>query len=616
MIISLPVHINGHFLIDNLEEHHSVCENWNQSLVEKVIAPAYVELIDAISKSGLIDIPDTMKQFYSLFPQPDLPILAKKGDKEKIGNAAILSIPQLFYKELLDHNSSVLILDEVSPSETCHWMSVKSCLFCVSYVCEKTKETLSISDELHHTLVSLGLRITIAPNSIYHGCAQADHSFGALARVEPEKVVKHLQKLKLTMENKEIIKRHIQCLLQYCVSGYSTQDIPSLFSNSLYLLAKDNTLQREYLFHSQFSDLLPHRADKFTDPNLEKSKVGQKLQFCKVIRSLPLKYVSDNIDLPDSRNTVYSFNTVDLNTIKFLWEYFKHHSQASPVSTRKYFSSQLAKYFSSKVIIPTENDKLYPVCLSKALIRNTSGRCNNCGVMKKLGYLEIDFKKFEISNKSQLSSIINNLTSCFIDGEDIVDCFRLSNPQNCNVQLSDAEATSFASSLGTVSRSQLQQVSSFLLEMPLFYAADGSRVSLHGVIKAYILTSTNVPLDGIPNIDGGQAVLKITNTKAINDLYDSVIPNKIYVCPEEFYVQLVLPSIVNLELNSAKKHVNHLFSHKETMRKAWAKLQNTPFIQHNSQFCKVSNLYDHRVEFFSTFMQGSVLPTSWHDKII
>ena len=614
VIISLPVHINGHFLVNNPEEHHSVCEHWNRSLVEKVIAPAYIELVVAIRKSGLIGTSDTKNWFYSLFPKPDLSVLVKKGDKEKIGNDAVWAIPHLFYKELLDRNPSVLILEEASPSITYQWASVKKsqCLFRVSYVCVKTKEILSVSDELCHALVCLGLRITIAPNRIHDGCSQVDRLYNALARVEPEKVVKHLQQLKLTVENKEIIKRHIHCLLQYCVSGYSSQEVPSLFSKALYLLAKDNSLQREYLFKSQFSDLLPHKADRFADPVLENSEVGKRLQSCQVICTLPMKYVSDNMDLPESKNNVYSFISVNLDAIKLLWEY---HSQSALLPTPKQFSSQLAEYFSTKAIIPTKDDTLYPVCLSKTLVRSSSSKCNNCKVMKKLGYVEIDFTKFVISNKSQLNTIINNLTSCFTNGEDIVKCFRLSNPQNCNVQLSDAEATSFSSSLGTVSSSQLQRVSSFVLEMPLFYAADGSRVSLHGVIKAYILTSTSVPLDGVPLRDGGQVVLKITNTKAINNLYDGVIPKRIYIGPEEFYLQLVLPSIATLELNAAKKHVKHLFTHKETMSKAWTRLQTTPFIQHNSQFCKVSNLYDHRVEFFSTFMQESVLPTSWCDKM-
>ena len=614
IIINLPVHINGHFLVENSKEHRTDCDDWNQSLVEKVIVPAYIELIITISKSDLIDTHDTRRWFYSLFPQPNFP---KRGDRERIGNAAILSIPQLYYKELLERNPAVLILEEATPSITCHWMSVKSCLFCISFFCQKSKETLSVSDELRHALVSLGLRITIAPNSVFHGCLQVDHSFDALAKVEPEKVVKHLRKLKLTMENKEIIKRHIQCLLQYCVSGYSPQEVPSLFRNALYLLAKDNTLQRGCLFQSQFSDLLPHKADRFANPMLEKSKVGERLQLCQVICSVPMKYISDNIDLPDSKNTVYSFSSVNLDAIKLLWEYFRHHSvtRASCATSPEEFSSQLAKYFSTKVIIPTENDTLYPVCLSKTLVRSSSSRCNNCKVMKKLGYLEIDFKKFDVGNNSQLNSIINNLTSCFTDGEDIVSCFRLISPQNCNVELSDSEATSFASSLGKASSNHLQKVSGFVLEMPLFYAADGSRISLYGVTKAFIMTSTNVPLDGIPIRGGTQVVLKTTNTKAIKDLYNGVIPNRVYVDSEEFYLQLVLPTIATLELNAAKKHIKHLYSQKETMSKAWAKLKNTPFIQHNSQPCKVSNFYDYRVELFTTFMQESILPTSWRDKV-
>ena len=614
-VISLPVHINGHFL-EYSEEHHSdsVCEDWNRSLVENLITPAYVELIIAISKSSLVGTADTKKWFYSLFPQPDSPGSASKRDREEIGNIPVWLIRHLFYKELLECNPSVLILEEANPSESCQWVRVKKshCLFRVPYICEETRETLSVSDELCHVLVSLGLKITIAPNSIHFGCSQVDRLYEASARVEPEKVVKHLQQLRLMAENRDIIKRHILCLLQYCIDGYTSQEIPSLFSKALYLLAKDNSLQRGCLFQSRFSELLPHKADRFVDPVLERSNVGKRLQSCKVICTLPMKYVSDNMDLPQSKTNVYSFSSVNLDAIKLLWEYY---SQAVLLPTPEQFSSQLAEYFSTKPIIPTKNDTLYPVCLSKTLVRSSSSRCNNCSVMKKLGYVEIDFKQFTISNRSQLNTIINNLTSCFTDGEDIIKCFRLTNPQNCSVQLSDTEATSFASSLGKASSGQLQKVSSFVLEMPLFYAADGSRVSLHGVTKAYILTSTSVPLDGVLLRDGAQIVLKTTNSKAINDLYVGVISKRVYVDPEQFYLQLVLPSIATFELNAAKKHVKHLFTHKETMNKAWSKLQDTPFIQHSGELHTVKSLYDHRIEFFSTFMQESVLPTSWRDKM-
>ena len=614
IIVSLPVHINGHFLVNGPRKQLETSV-WNESLAEKVIVPAYVEFIIAISKSDLIDAPDTRSWFYSLFPNPNLPVLVNKVDRQEIGNSAISRITQLFYRELLQCNPSILILEEPSPSLTCHWMSVKSCLFCVPYVCEKSKKTLSVCDKLRSALVSLGLKITIAPNIIHQGCSEEDNLFGELTRVEAEKVVKHLLKLKLTTENKEIIKENIQCLLEYCISGYTTQEIPQLFSNGLYLVAKDQTLQRRALFQSQFSDLLPHMAGRFVDPKLEKSKVGKILQFYKVICLLPLKYVSDNINLPDSKNLVYGFNDVNLSTVKLLWEFFIYHSKVSHAATSEQFSSQIIKYFSTKAIIPTEDDRLYPVCLSKALLRNSSGRCNNCRVMKKLGYVEIDFKKLEISNKSQLNTVVNSLTSCFTDGEDIVDCLKLSRPQNVNVQLSDTEATSFAISLGTASSNHLQQVSSFILEMPLFCAADGSRITLHGVTKVFILTSTSVPLDGISILDRGQAILKISNTEAINNLYKIVIPKKVYVDSEKFYLQLVLPVLPNLGLDAAKKHIKHLFSHRQTMSTAWDKLKNTPFIWHNNRYYKVSNLCDHRIEFFTTFMQECVLPTSWHDKI-
>ena len=619
---NLPVHINGHFLVDKSRKHleSNACEgleDWNKSLAEEVIVPAYVDLIMTVHFKCLVDPADTRSRswFYSLFPRQNLSA-SIKIEKEKVDEVSTLNIIQLFYRELLQQNPAILIREEPSPSLTCHWMNVRSCLFCVPFTNDKTESMLCIDNELRSTLVSLGLQVTNAPNYIYHECTHVDSSFTALARIEPEKVVKHLQTMKLTVANKEIIKKNIQCLLHYCTSGYKSQEIASLFSDTLYLVAKDGSLQRRSLFQSHFSDLLPHRADKFIDPKLESSKVGERLQSCGVICSLPLEYVLDNVDLPDESISC-NLSDINLSTLKLLWEFLIDYSQAN---RSECLSSLLIKHFSTKAVIPTRDDKVYPICFSKILVRESSelsSICDNCRVMKKLGYPQIDYKKIGISDRSHLSVIINKFTSCFVKGEDIVNCFKLCGPQNCNIQLSDSEATSFSTSLGSTSSNQLQEVSSHILNMPLFHAVDGSRISLHGMTKAFILTSTTVPHDGLPTSHDGQVILKDATSEERKNLYEGVLPRKLhaYIGPEEFYLQLILPSLPNFEVDVIKKHIKYLFLHRETMCTAFAELKKTPFIRHNEQFFKVCDLCDHTVEFFNTFKQEYVLPALWRDRI-
>ena len=74
-----------------------------------------------------------------------------------------------------------------------------------------------------------------------------------------------------------MIKQNIQPLLDYCIAGYAPKDVPNLFSNALYLVASDSSLQRGTLFQTSFLSLLPHCARNFVDPELEKSEIGQKL---------------------------------------------------------------------------------------------------------------------------------------------------------------------------------------------------------------------------------------------------------------------------------------------------------------------------------------------------
>ena len=605
IVSDLPVHINGNFLLDTSGKHlkSKVCEgfpDWNKSLVENVIVPAYVDLIISVSKLDMNIIPGFSTVFHSLFPNR---ALAKAIDEEVIS----LNIFQLFFKELLKRNPAILMLERPCRSLACNWINVKSCLFCVPFESDKMGTNLTVCPKLRSALVSLGLEITSAPNHIYYGCTFVESSYTISARVSPEKVVKHLQCMELTEETKGVLKTSNQLLLEYCISGYNIEEIPSLFKNALFLIAQDGSLQRNSLFESRFSALLPHRADKFVDCNLEKCKAGERLKLGKAICPLPLEFVSQNITLPSN------CEIDSLQTITLLWEYLVHDKQL----TADTFLPQLTKHFLSKAIIPAVNNKFYPLRLSKTLVRHSSANCDNCQVMKKLGYVEIDFTKIGLDDTRNLNCIINSLTSCFKHGEDIISCFKLCEPPNLTIQLSDNEAISFASSLGSATKKHVQDKCKVILRFPLFYRADGRRISLHGINKVFILTSNDVKLDGIPVTKHDQVILKHVASKEIHDFYEKTIPKKMstYLSVDEFYVQMVLPSLQTLEAGTVKKHIEHLYIHRETVSGACAVLKRTAFVRHNGQFYKVSDLYDHRVEFFNTFMCDHVLPPLWRDRM-
>lgn len=290
---NLPVHINGHFLVDDSRKHLETIEHeglgkWNEIVAQKVIVPTYIDLV--IAAKDTLNIADN-RWFYKLFPKPVDPTLSDRN----IGELSNLNIIQSFYKELLQRNPSILIQEVSRPNSLCQWVKVKACLFCVEFVSEKTNCKLSVSDELRNVLVTLGLPITSAPNYIYYACSQSDSTMCTSARVDPEKVINHLRLLRCTEEHMKVIKSCIECLLQFCILDYRDREIPLLFKDALYLLAEDGTLKHGCLYQSMFSKLLPHCNDKFIDPFLEGTDVGKKLLQCKVICPLPPKFVSNNM---------------------------------------------------------------------------------------------------------------------------------------------------------------------------------------------------------------------------------------------------------------------------------------------------------------------------------
>ena len=622
---NLPIHVNGHFSVDVSRKHFESTkqqglENWNASLAQEVIVPAYVDLIME-AKSLVLDTADDSEWFYSLFPRvapPDAESDTTAG-VANIGELTNLNIVHSFYGELLRRDSSILIREMPQPTPCPTWMPLRDCLFSVTFVAEQTRNELTVVEELRSALVSLGMKVTIAPNYIYEGCSAVEDNFKVSAIIHPDKIVDHLQRLQCSEEHKETIKTCIQPLLQYCISGYPPQRVRSLFETALYLIAKDGSLQRGCLFMSHFSELLPHCSNRFVDSKLEESSVGQKLleKNYNVIRAIPLEFVSSNIQLPTT-TAACSLNQSMAKILQQLWTYISTYP-----GTLVNVPEELKKLFHWKPVIPTSDGQVYPLCKSKMLVRDAASENDLSSVMKRLGYPQIDFGKIELDDKTrkQLLTIINELTSSFIEGQEIIDCFLLQPPSNFDIQLSNDEALHFLSSLAKLKNPQnLSQISGFLLNMPLFKTIDESRITLQGISRVYILSNTasRVPLSGVPTSNNGQVVLKTADSESLKCFYDAVIPanKKIYVESEGFYVQIVLPILPNLDESSIKEHVQYLHLNRGSMTTAFDLLKETPFIYHNGKKYKVKELCDPRIKFFTTFKQEYVLPPQWHNEMV
>ena len=621
---NLPVHVNGHFLVDDSRKHlensvHKSLQDWNHSIAQNVVVPAYLDLVttakDLMFNTDVVKFDEQkVQQFYSLFPTLT-DSASQPEEQQNVGELENLKIAGNFYKLLLAENPTIIVRKPPISSSVLIWTPLKSCLFYVNFHCGK--RVLTTNDDVCTVLVSLDLPIANVPKFIYSSCSKVDEHFKLSARIEPKKIIQHLRSISCTNEQKEVIKKHIQPFLNYCIAGYSANEVKYLFDDALYLLAHDGTLRRGKLFKSAFSDLLPHCMHKFVDSTLEESEVGKTLSSKEygVICPLTLKYVSEHIKLSRMASCC-TLDTESSSIVKRLWECIADQC------TTKITANLLKTHFSSIVVIPTSDSKLYPVCMSMGLIRDSSkNKCDNCGVMKKLGYPQIDFSKIDfIDSKSVVHPIvIDALTSCFHEGKDIVDCFQLHEPKNFNIQLTDGEVHTFTNSLNQVQKKRLRQASKHLLQMPLFQTIDGKRISLTGISKVFILSSTDFPSQGIPAVYKGQVVLNATMSTVSAQFYSNVIPDSMSakVKPEELYIQLVLPILQTLSESDVQKHIRHIYSRKreDEMGRVFRELRDVAFIKHHEDFCKVSELCDPNIKFYAIFHKDSVLPTSWHSDI-
>ena len=190
-----PVHVNGHFLVDDSRKHLESTpdlglDNWNKSLIESVIAPCYVDLL-LKAQQMTEECVTHHKWFYSLFPQSNV--------KGEVGD---LKLAEAVYKQLFSINPKVLL--QIQQSSKCaqivkrwfHLTGKEMGYFFHSFTSEDTKQWLSADCKLREALITLGMPITTeAPSRMYKCLSEVEPAYLKRARVDPHKIVDHLKQL-------------------------------------------------------------------------------------------------------------------------------------------------------------------------------------------------------------------------------------------------------------------------------------------------------------------------------------------------------------------------------------------------------------------------------------
>ena len=605
----LPVHVNGHFLVDDSRKHfetikHEGLSEWNKEIATNVIAHAYVDLV--LQAMDMVPLTVNSKWFYNLFPK--LEISGELGD---------LKLPEAFYTQLLSKNPPILVPQQsplvhgtANPQVQLPWFQLKSAYFCTKLNCEETGKVAVVSPELREALVALGMPLTSAPQLIYKSCSKIDERYEKLARIDPHKVIKHLQQMKVCDSTEVLLRQNVEHLLKYCSRGYTENEFPSVLQTVPLLLASDGSLQKSsHIYESKFTALLPGLAKSFIDPNLERSEVGKYLLQCKVIVPLPIKVVAHHIELPDTKFPIpVSSEPNSMQILTNLWEYLSEYS-------RTWSSDIVLHYFHCKAIIPTMDERLFPVSLCKAVINTVIGDSDVQNVLTKLGCPLLD------CGRQKAVQVFRNVITQCSSPEDVIECLRLQPTLNCKVELNAEEVRAFIECIRKSKSIKKLEVTRILSRLRLFQTTDGSFVSLDSARPGIFVVPPKIPLNGIDEIQ------KHTNTvilkrpdKYTQMFYSAVVPrySEAVISLSDFYVRLIVPNIELLGNAAIIKQLQFIKqAHEQSdpdMQCVIDALRKVRFICLNGSYRLVSDLYDPEVEFFKTFYPTELPPDPWNSQ--
>ena len=603
-----PIHINGHFLVDDSRKHLENAPNlrldkWNKSLAENVIAPCYVDLL--LHAQQMTERCETEHEwFYSLFPQMDVE-----------GEVGGLKLAEAVYKKLLSINPRILLQIQHSPWDTeitKVWFRLRgneTGYFFYSYTSEDTKKVLSADDELEVALIDLGMPITTeAPIRLLRGLARVDQTYIKLARVDPHKIVNHLRqvdisKLQATLTNKTAL----QLLLEFCIEGMKMDDLLNVIKTVPLLLSADGCLKKgPTIYDSKHSSLLPHCSAHFIDKELELSSVGQVLsrEDYHVIIPLQVDFVAQHIVLGDTTEAIEisKISANNLSLVAGLWEYLAT------------IEDEL-KCLQHKPLIPTEDNQLFPLLLANAVLCNKGGNVHIRSVLKKLGYSTLSPKGLNLKMQRIFSGVVNKCS----DGSDIIKCFRARPPSKYEAILSREEVRVIIESVRTY---QPWKVASILGKLQLFETLDGTFTAVDGKCNIYVTSMPHkMPQVGMKELQAetGYIILKM-HDDFLENFYKEVLPHSsVYVNLPELYREFIIPNMSKFNTEALHQHLGYIRDMRYHMRdkNLMLKLKESPFINVQGRLCMPSEMYDPDsdfIPFLECFCEDRLLPIAWSEK--
>ena len=584
----LPVHIHGHFITDDSRKHLESFKvedsGWNRTLLEKLICPAYVELISHV-KCFLLsrDEPnDVVAAFlYKLFPA-----YIESDSRSEHSNAFVQSIVSSYVYEHLS-----------TSQEPFFWLPDKNCWFPLQEI-RFGAPNLHYENHFHplpkaliSALSKMGMKIISTARHIPVSLNHLKKPDYWLHQVD---VINFLREVNIEETTVcDIIKENLSGFLKYCLQGYKLQRIPSLLRSIPLIQTVDGHLRRlrsDVLHPSRYSKLLPKSSNCILEEDLYSDvlvKLGQ------VLKPPNLDVLSAEVPLQTSRAGLV-LSEEEKNTVLLLWTCLSEDKQ--------YEQEKLNKYFLEKPVLPANDDYFYPMCLSKTLVNLSDGRVS--GVLRKLNYKTLNLNNMSITNE-QL--ILNIKELVFSKNEDIAACFLHQEPKP--VDLSEDEVFIVMQLLQSCSAENLSSVSEVVRSMRIFLHASGKHYVT--VQKNSLIMPEKAPIQGIEVIECKCGVTLLKNpSRNFVGIYENLIPNfsEILLELKYFYSKYVCKCIGSMKVDEKVCHVDFIVN-----MNGLSLLKDIQFLELGNSLALVRDFYDPDVEFFSVFRENFLPKHQWRN---
>jgi sacsin len=655
---NLPVHIQGYFSLDH-ESRRTLWKSdmidkcyrtlWNKVLIESVIAPAYVKLLEYIKGKMFEDMTEVETSFstvqFLIYKYQSLfPCNAKADYWEHlmchVYNELIMNdvpfLPSLATR-MHGYSENVMKTTELS------WTAYKGIdhKFPSYHMPESeiVDEDNSKSD-FNNILRSIGMKIvSITPtmrDSIQHSgfdmkCVSPDILVNFLCSFNDSAPDKCKIETEVDVEKSVLTSiRNAATILDFCLKDKKyllekLTNIPLMIThdNIIHTLPNDDKFYVLDESSGRFNDLFPTKSCVFLSGPVSSSICRTYRSELKDIRSLQLFGLQEFVFLVQETGIINTTQRVvdwthelpDPAWITLFWDFFKHiFPRASYAGKLDILRSQM-HYIKFLPLIPSFNNDhafLVPYFDLKRLINVDS--FENSPQLKeiftKLNIQQVDGSYFSkrYNNQSEILSLLMELIPNQQNPKDLAECLIINVDKLTEPCINTSHARQILEYFNYTCESFAEEIYKLQL-LPLFETHFGELICLSKFNEKIILDK-DIPNDGLRKLSAQAKGLALLKDTGYNQLFESLQIKKsswVYL-----YERYLIPYQDSLEREEFYKHVEflstHIVSNPDLFRNILSLLQNAEFVETTDRKrVLVSKLFDPSKPIFKLMCDKSEL---------